>query len=44
MGVGLDMPADAHTVDALSTDERFAGFYRGAYPWAKRLAHLLLGG
>ena len=38
------MPADAHAVDAPSTDDRFAAFYRAAYPWAKRLAHLLLGG
>jgi RNA polymerase sigma factor (sigma-70 family) len=42
--VGLDIPADAHTVDALSAEDRFAAFYRDAYPWAKRLAHLLLGG
>ncbi len=45
MGVGVDVPADAHPGRRpLSADDRFAAFYRAAYPWAKRLAHLLLGG
>jgi RNA polymerase sigma factor (sigma-70 family) len=45
-GVGVDVPADSHPVEpaTLSADDRFAAFYRDAYPWAKRLAHLLLGG
>ena len=41
--MGVDLPADAHAVETRSAD-RFADFYRAAYPWAKRLAHLLLGG
>ncbi len=45
-GVGIEIPAERAEplADTPSADERFAEFYRQAYPWAKRLAHLLLGG